>query len=500
MIPVQLISILLSLLFFQLSGQSFYSIFSEKKTGVINDSGKIVIPPIYDELFYAQENLIAINNKFWGYSTTNGKITIPLEYSKVSEFNESLAAVKKNGKWGYINPKGEIIIPFQFKNVSAFSQGLAAFFEKGKWGFINTKGEVVIKPQFDEVQNFKFECAIVFNKTKEYWTQDEDGERIKEMEGVYSLINRKGEIISKSKYDFIENFHEGFAVITKGLNEGIIDSLGNEILKPEYYNVENFSEGLAAVAIRKVANSDYNFGFTKYQIDSLNQLVESYLKNINPKKIEKVMDSLFNTQTYKFLMLANLQEPSEKTFYGYVNSNGQFTIEPQFNEAKNFLNEYAIVLKGEQKSTWVYSESQTDTNQTTINETKGYNIISKSGVLKFENYFRIINRYPDNLFVAYNFLGAGIYDSTFSLIIPHKKGNIHILNKNYFTRDNGLNVPQEYIYNFKNESITTDSYWRVIALNNGFIVTKSYQQNCQLLDWKGNLQIEYPFELGYKLN
>lgn len=90
----------------------------------------------------------------WGFIDKTGKEIIPLQYSSVSGFNDSMAVVKKDSLFGVINMKGEYVIPPKFKSLNNFHCGLAVAFKDGKYGYINKKGEWVIEPKFEEAFDF----------------------------------------------------------------------------------------------------------------------------------------------------------------------------------------------------------------------------------------------------------------------------------------------------------------------------------------------------------
>ena len=63
----------------------------------------------------------------------------------------------------------------------------------------------------------------------------------------------------KSKYDYIEPFHEGLAAVQRNDQWGFVDTTGKEVVPPKYDNVEFFHEGLALVKLKK------KFGFIDQQ-------------------------------------------------------------------------------------------------------------------------------------------------------------------------------------------------------------------------------------------
>ena len=99
----------------------------------------------------------------WGYIDGYGKVIIPLEYEKVGDFSEGLAAVRKDGKWGYINLKNEVVIPIEFTNigVSSFKNGVATYYTDSGIGLINMKGEIIAEPKYNSIEYVRENVAIV---------------------------------------------------------------------------------------------------------------------------------------------------------------------------------------------------------------------------------------------------------------------------------------------------------------------------------------------------
>lgn len=96
----------------------------ERKRGMMNASGKIVVKPRYEELRWFQPGLKQVNkNGKWGFINDNGKVVIPCIYDDSEPFENGLAAVYVGGqqfeylysdenpnvKMGYINSKGKVI-------------------------------------------------------------------------------------------------------------------------------------------------------------------------------------------------------------------------------------------------------------------------------------------------------------------------------------------------------------------------------------------------------
>lgn len=87
---------------------------AEKKFGIIDSSGREIIPVVYDEIGETDYFTVFISDYFivrretkWGYVDRRGREASPIKYDKVLYFKGGLGRVLLNGKWGYIDSKGK---------------------------------------------------------------------------------------------------------------------------------------------------------------------------------------------------------------------------------------------------------------------------------------------------------------------------------------------------------------------------------------------------------
>lgn len=253
--------------------------------GFVNKSYKIVVPLKYDQAFEFSEGLASVakcneakDRKLWGYIDKTGRVVIPLRFSSAYSFSDGIAWVEdantklwffidktgkalstpiyeypgfeckfKNGwspagikeknvrfpltKYGFINNKGQTMIPFVYAECKNFSEGLAAVkltaFGKNDWLYINMKNEKITSASdgFEYANDFIDSCAIVKKNNK------------------FGLINHNGKIIADIKYDAIDKFQEGTAIIKTKVNGkdmyGIINNKGVEIVPCNYDRLYN---------------------------------------------------------------------------------------------------------------------------------------------------------------------------------------------------------------------------------------------------------------------
>ena len=233
-------------------------------TGFIDWTGKVVIPPKYDNAFDFSEGFAyVIKNGKGGFIDKTGKEITSFQYDATLGFSEGFAAVKKGSKYGFIDTTGEEVVPCTYDDVLSFSQGLAAVQKGGKWGFIDKAGEEVIPFQYEDAYSFSEGLAGV-EKNRKMGFIDKTGEEVIpfQYDYVYPFseglamvaINNKGGYIDRTgkevipiQYDYSKQFSNGLAPVMKDNKWGYINKAGELVVPFKYGNAESFSEGFAAV-------------------------------------------------------------------------------------------------------------------------------------------------------------------------------------------------------------------------------------------------------------
>lgn len=188
-------------------------------------------------------------NTKYGYIDNTGKMVIQPVYDQANEFSDGLAIVSNGGKYQVVSKMGKVI--YQSENmISDFHNGLAAITEmKDTYtltGYINTKGKVVIKPQFKYGADFyKNGTAYVLTKKNHF-----------------ACINKKGTVLKTYSYkvkDYYNGFQDGYIIIndSKTYLQGVINMNGKTILKPIYGNVTYLGNGIFAVKKAAKNNESY---------------------------------------------------------------------------------------------------------------------------------------------------------------------------------------------------------------------------------------------------
>jgi hypothetical protein len=171
---------------------------------------------------------VRIKGKY-GYIDRSGKMVIPPQFEDAEPFSEGLALISfDSNQWSYIDKSGKIVINGEkFVIARGFSEGLAAAMEKNeKYGFIDKTGKFVIQPQFHRVGDFSEGLAAVMPVLAD-WPGDLEAD----WPGPLAYINQKGEIVIKSMSTFRDSpmkaefdlhyyrFCGGVARVSLGKNE-----------------------------------------------------------------------------------------------------------------------------------------------------------------------------------------------------------------------------------------------------------------------------------------
>lgn len=221
--------------------------------------------------------VVKVKNK-WGCLSSDGKITIPIIYDRITDFKSGYAFAELRGKF-YVLDKEASEFPVNVTDIieiKHFSEGMGLFQVKGgKWGFVNEKGMVVIEPQFKGTGYFSAGLAWARAKNKDIGYINKNGEWVidPQFKGAWDfdsisgmakvrLGNHKRYVDTKGNiYDFeninsrlLYGFSEGLAVAVKGDKYGYIDNTGQWVIQPHYSDARSFRNGFAA------ANSKNRWG------------------------------------------------------------------------------------------------------------------------------------------------------------------------------------------------------------------------------------------------
>ncbi len=257
----------------------FLAMNQEDKYGFLDETGKEVIPFIYDEAepFYYGHAIVRIDD-LYGVIDFDGEYILEPNYRSIDDFNalftdrpetgeyfkaretdgtlsvfntngknilsidgvvnyewldyEDLFRFTEDGLYGIVDTSGKYVLDCIYEGISPFSEGLAVFKKEDKYGYVNVSGEIIIENTYDDATDFKNGIASV--KTDELW----------------SAINQEEEVLFDQQFPIYFNFNEeGNSIIQEKALYGIIDSEGNIVLEPinilsstfAYYDLDKYT-------------------------------------------------------------------------------------------------------------------------------------------------------------------------------------------------------------------------------------------------------------------
>ena len=282
------------------------------KWGYINQSGRLVVEPKYEEadIFRDGHGLVRAEGKY-GFVDHNGSLAISPQFDSAWRFSEGLAPVKVGGKWGYIGRDGKLAFNPRFDNAEGFSEGLALIGLGGKLGYVDKTGEIAIAPQFD--------CGCVFSQ----------GLAPVEVAGRWGYINKAGKFVVNPQFGFAFPFSESLAVVVIG------DLMSSDCRWA-------FIDMSGTIAI-KCYGSDFSEGLAAYRDDDVNRW--GYIDRTGKPVISPQFD---DASSFSDGLASVRVGDTVNGKWGYINRDGVLTINPQFDSAYDFAGGLARVVVGDE--------------------------------------------------------------------------------------------------------------------------------------------------------
>jgi hypothetical protein len=301
---------------------SIHPVLLNGKWGYIDQSGKMVISPRFDEARDVSDNYAAVRTgTLWGIVQKEPIQVITTErFSTLGDFEDGLAPAQlPTGQYGYVDGTGEFVIEPQFDFAAKFSDGLGAVRSDGLWGYVNSSGNTAIEPTYSDARSFSDGLAAV--ETFNGWVYiDNSGSTvlapsfqitdagefengiapIQTVDG-WGYINKSGSPVITPKYDNASKFSEGRAWVNDDGYVGFIDSNGSFIIPAQFNTVKAFSENMAAVRV----NNDWFYISKKSGKIVINEPYENAESFING--------------------IARVQKgENENATYGYIDKDGKY--------------------------------------------------------------------------------------------------------------------------------------------------------------------------------
>lgn len=170
----------------------------ERKWGVINTKGEIVINPQFNSLHIDGDMYMFEKDDRWGWCSQDGQYIINPQFSEIGAFNDcelAPAKDKESREWGYVDKTGKWVINPQFDKAESFDNYGYAIAKLGNdYGLIDKNGKWAINPQFRDL--------ISLEENNRYLAEISRDN--------YVIVDQTGKTVSKTEFKFFERILNPF--------------------------------------------------------------------------------------------------------------------------------------------------------------------------------------------------------------------------------------------------------------------------------------------------
>ena len=230
---------------------SYLTVYSNGKWGVINSSGDIIIEPTYDDMivipdptkavFIYQTNVNLETGIFDSKAIDNNSKNLFENYEKVEalqnidsnniiSYDTNALKVSKGEKYGLINFTGNELLACEYDDITPLKgvKNSLVTLKNGKYGLADNSGSIIIENKYTEI----------IPLTNRY----EDGYIVKDENGKYGLINYNRKQLLECKYSKIENItSNNLYVVTENGNKEIVGENGEVKCTYNYDEIVNIN-------------------------------------------------------------------------------------------------------------------------------------------------------------------------------------------------------------------------------------------------------------------
>ncbi len=248
------------------------------KTGFIDRTGRIFIPPILDTTPEAvgdfHDGLARIGAA--GYITESGRWFTKADRETVTleDFSDGMAVIRRAAGYTYLTTDGKEVPAQPAGYPGRFSEGRAHFetepkpptrtrlHQPGLMGFMDKSGKVVIEPKYADVGPFQEGLARVVLDGYCHIAVPEGRTLGTPTTGLASscgsapedadtpckvgFVNLTGDLVIRARFESARDFQEGLAAVRLEGRWGFIDTRGNIVIQPRFEQVRSVRNGRAA--------------------------------------------------------------------------------------------------------------------------------------------------------------------------------------------------------------------------------------------------------------
>lgn len=353
---------------------SYITIFSEDKWGVINSKGEIIIEPSYDDMiiipdptkavFIVQSdvnleagtyNSKAINEKGEEIFTSYQKIEAMqnIDSNNLITYDTTALKVYNGEKYGLINFNGTEILAPTYDSIIPLSKVKNSFItsKDGLYGLVDNSGNVIIDNLYTEITSLtdKYEDGyVVKDQNGNYGLTNYNKKQVLECKyseikhvsgnnlyvvkenGNLKLINENGEVLIENGFDDIKSIDSNNVIFVKNNKYGVMASDGTVLVEPTYdeltyaFNGNYIAKKDNAYGIINSSNEtkvDFTYNYIIYMSD------ESFIEADKADGSTDILDTSFNVKVTGIISEINTNKGYVKVRVNGENKYYNFKLE-----------------------------------------------------------------------------------------------------------------------------------------------------------------------------
>lgn len=161
-----------------------YTVKAGGRFGVIDSTGKAIIPIEYDSINAKGGNYYVEKNSLHGIFKPDGTVLIPVEYDSIY-IQGTQYEVAKGGKEGVLSSDGSIILPADYESVQKLKDGRYYISVNKKYGIVDETGKIIIEPKYS---------SITYTNTNTYTVVSD---------GKYGIIKYDGTVAHETNMEWV---------------------------------------------------------------------------------------------------------------------------------------------------------------------------------------------------------------------------------------------------------------------------------------------------------
>lgn len=264
-----------------------YTVKAGGRFGVINSTGKAIIPVEYDSINVKGGKYYVEKNSLHGIFKPDGTVLIPVEYDSIY-IQGTQYEVAKGGKEGVLSSDGSIILPADYESVQKLKDGRYYISTNKKYGIVDETGKIIIEPKYSSITYTNTNYTVVsdgkygiikYDGTVAHETNMEwvgagsnDGRFLMFKEnGMFGFMDASTFAVTvPAEWKEATIMTDGYAYIRNKLhNWGVINSRGTVTVSPQWKYITYF-EACGYAARSKDGSKSRN---QCYLMDNRGQLV-----------------------------------------------------------------------------------------------------------------------------------------------------------------------------------------------------------------------------------